>query len=761
MKTLAIIGASYLQRPLVEKAKAMGLRTICFAWAEGAVCKDIVDVFYPISIVEKEQILAICQQEHIDGICTIASDVAAPTVAYVAEQMGLVGNSYEVSLKANNKYLMRQAFMDAGVPCPLFECVDVNNVQDRLCAIETTMSLPLIVKPSDRSGSLAVNKVECWEDLSVAVEQAQSVSFRHEAMVEEYISGREISVEFISYQGKHYPLQITDKVTTGAPHFVELEHHQPSSLSPDMYQKIYAITNRALGALGVTNGASHSEYKITDDGRIAIMEVGARMGGDFIGSDLVQLSTGYDFVRGVIEVALGKFTLPKLTIDKITGVKFICNNIQQLTCSADRIGYYIYRTNSLIIDGQEKMMIIGAGAGQVPLIREAKQRGLYTIVVSIDGNYPGICEADQHLIVDIFDKELVLEIAKQEKIQYILSDQSDFAVPTVAYVAEKLGLIGNSIDTAEIFTNKQKQRKFCLNHNYKVPRIHIISGEHDDITTITIPFPWVVKPVDSQGSRGISIVSTSTEARYALKDALNYSKSKEIIIEEYFKGREIVCEGWVMNGEYFNIAFADRLYFNIPNKFIPSQTIFPSTIDERIKKLIISQETDLVRKANVQFGIIHSEYLVNDEGECCLVETALRGGGVYISSHLIPYSYNINLTKLLLDYILHGTEKAKENLQFTRLSKVSAYICFYLNSGEVTKVVGSNQVKLHPKVIQADIDEYIIGYRYSKINHKGNRLGPILVVADTHKELRQLIVWLKDTYKIFINNSIENAIVWE
>ena len=109
MKTLAIIGASYLQRPLVEKAKAMGLRTICFAWEEGAVCKDLVDVFYPISIIEKEQILAICRNEYIDGICTIASDVAAPTVAYVAEKMGLVGNSYETALKANNKLLMRQA----------------------------------------------------------------------------------------------------------------------------------------------------------------------------------------------------------------------------------------------------------------------------------------------------------------------------------------------------------------------------------------------------------------------------------------------------------------------------------------------------------------------------------------------------------------------------------------------------------------------------------------------------------------------------
>ncbi|MBQ2608211.1 MAG: hypothetical protein II588_03240, partial [Paludibacteraceae bacterium] len=100
MKTLAIIGASYLQRPLVEKAREMGLRTICFSWADGAVCKDVCDVFYPISITEKEQILDICRREQIDGVCTIASDVAAPTVAYVAEQMGLRGNSYEAAVRA-------------------------------------------------------------------------------------------------------------------------------------------------------------------------------------------------------------------------------------------------------------------------------------------------------------------------------------------------------------------------------------------------------------------------------------------------------------------------------------------------------------------------------------------------------------------------------------------------------------------------------------------------------------------------------------
>ena len=269
MKKLAIIGASYLQQPLVLRAKKMGLYTICFAWAECAVCKDVADKFYPVSIVEKEQILAICRQEQIDGICTIASDVAAPTVAYVAEQMGLVGNSYECALRANNKYLMRKAFSKADVPCPGFVCISKEENITHHTSNITHFPFPLIVKPSDRSGSLGVMKVEKAEDLLPAIKAAQGYSFKHEAMVEQFIEGREISVEFISYQGIHYPLQITDKVTTEAPHFVELEHHQPADLTDTQYKEIYAITQRALTALGVTNGASHSEYRITKEGKVS------------------------------------------------------------------------------------------------------------------------------------------------------------------------------------------------------------------------------------------------------------------------------------------------------------------------------------------------------------------------------------------------------------------------------------------------------------------------------------------------------------
>ena len=364
-KTIAIIGASYLQQPLVLRAKEMGLRTICFAWEQGAVCKDLCDTFYPLSITEKEAILDICRKEHIDGICTIASDVAAPTVAYVAEQMGLTGNSYESSLKAHDKHKMREALVAAGVDCPGYRVLARGERSD-----VSGLELPLIVKPSDRSGSLGVQKITSWSELVPAVENAERVSLVGEAMVEEFIDGREISVETISCRGTHYPLQITDKVTTDAPHFVELAHHQPSSLPQETQDRIFAITSKALDALGIENGASHSEYKITREGRVVVMEIGGRMGGDFIGSHLVQLSTGYDFLRGVIEVAMGETVLPLKTIHACSGVYFLSGEtpevlpyilhakdypeivaaeqtdteLKPLTCSADRSGYFMYQS---------------------------------------------------------------------------------------------------------------------------------------------------------------------------------------------------------------------------------------------------------------------------------------------------------------------------------------------------------------------------------------------------------------------------------
>jgi len=362
MKKLAIIGASYLQIPLVSKAKEMGIETHCFAWEDGAVCKEIADFFYPISIIEKEQILEICQQVHIDGITTIASDAAVPTVCFVAGKMGLTGNGYEDALVATDKYLMRQRFSEFTVSSPRFVIADENySVKD--------FRFPVIVKPTDRSGSRGVKKIDNPYDLKDAVTRAQKESFTHQAIIEEYISGKEVSVETISWQGKHTILAITDKVTTEEPYFVELEHHQPSNFPVAIQDKIKSETLKALAALNIQYGASHAEFKITSGGDVFAIEVGARMGGDFIGSHLVALSTGYDFVKGVIDISMGHFEEPVLKNKRYSGVYFLCKETENLLsviqnagnypqiveaeitdpelhaiqCSADRSGYFIYQ----------------------------------------------------------------------------------------------------------------------------------------------------------------------------------------------------------------------------------------------------------------------------------------------------------------------------------------------------------------------------------------------------------------------------------
>lgn len=366
MYKLAIIGASYLQMPIVKKAKELGIETICFAWEEGAVCKDIADQFYPISIIDKEAILRKCQELGIDGITTIASDTAVVTVNYVASRMGLISNPDDYSEKTTNKYLMRQCFMENYIPSPKFVLSDEiyqHNIKG--------FYFPLIVKPTDRSGSRGVEKVLNPIQLEKAIRRAQKESFEHKAIIEEFVSGREVSVESISYKGRHYVLQITDKVTTGAPFFVELEHHQPSSLPSNIKTKIKDIILHALDALHIQYGASHSELKITENADIRVIEIGARMGGDFIGSDMVRLSTGYDYLKGVIEVALDDFHVPVLSENNYSGVYFLCDEtrrllpfirnwkkypeivkaeitdhtLRKIKCSGDRSGYFLYQSD--------------------------------------------------------------------------------------------------------------------------------------------------------------------------------------------------------------------------------------------------------------------------------------------------------------------------------------------------------------------------------------------------------------------------------
>lgn len=364
---LAIIGANDFQNQLILKANELGYETHVFAWKCGDVGEKTADFFYPISIVEKEKILEKCQEIKPVGIVSIASDLANITVNYVAENMGLVGNGVYSSLISTNKYLMRKKFEEYNIPSAKY--IKASELSHDF---GVALKYPLIVKPTDRSGSRGIYKIYSENDLQFAIEKAKRQSFENDAIIEEYIEGEEYSVEYISYHGIHRFLALTKKYTTGDPNFIETGHVEPVNIEEKLLNNIKQIVEKALDSLEIRNGASHSEIKISEDS-IRIIEIGGRMGGDCIGSDLVKLSTGYDFVHMVIDVACGrKPKFLKTVLPQYAMVKFIFGkkdfeilkeieeydekmiyrkhvekkaSLGGIHDSSERLGYYIIATN--------------------------------------------------------------------------------------------------------------------------------------------------------------------------------------------------------------------------------------------------------------------------------------------------------------------------------------------------------------------------------------------------------------------------------
>ena len=371
LRKIVIIGANEFQNPLIIKAKELGFETHVFAWKEGAVGEKNADYFYPISIVEKDDILKKCQKINPDAVITIGSDLAMITVQYVASRLNLPCNSDRSIEISTNKYCMRSAFEEAGISVPKYVLVDENtDVRKKI-----DFSFPVIVKPTDRSGSRGITKLYDFEGIEEAVKIAVENSFEKKAIIEEYMEGEEYSFESISFAGEHVNLAITKKYTTGSPNYIEIGHIEPSGLEESICKKAKEEIFKALDALEIKYGASHVEFKVDVDGNIRIIEIGARMGGDCIGSDLVYLSTGYDFIKMVIQVALGE--KPAILQEGECGVsvvRFIMNqkDLQQLrdikkenadkikfvsdiqvesdrkiVDSGSRYGYYILRCDSI------------------------------------------------------------------------------------------------------------------------------------------------------------------------------------------------------------------------------------------------------------------------------------------------------------------------------------------------------------------------------------------------------------------------------
>lgn len=368
MKKLLIIGASVLQLPAIRKAKEMGFHIAVADYNPSAVGIPYADEYFNVSTIDIEGVTEVAKKFRPDGIMTLATDMPMRSIAAATAALGLRGISMDTAIKSTDKGEMIKAFADAGVEHPWFYIAKDRAEFER---IKEKVSFPCIMKPTDNSGSrgvvLANSRLELEEYFSYTEENSRSGA----VIIEEYMKGDEVSVEVIVLDGAAHVLAVTDKLTTGAPHFVEMGHSQPSRIKGEDLEKIKDLACRAAKAVGIKYGPAHVEIMLTENGP-KMVELGARMGGDCITTHLVPLSTGRSMIEATIEIACGNtpdvapvfnrgsairyFEVPSGTITSIDGVadaqkipgvkeitfvKGIGDLSGEIGSSTDRVGFVI------------------------------------------------------------------------------------------------------------------------------------------------------------------------------------------------------------------------------------------------------------------------------------------------------------------------------------------------------------------------------------------------------------------------------------
>lgn len=303
MKKVLIIGAGFLQSFVIKKAKSMGYYTLTVDANPEAVGFADADEFGVVNIVDQEACLKFAMEHQIDGVLTAATDYGVLTAAYVAEKMHLPGLKYSSAQRVKNKYLVRKCLFENHVD-DTEQAYEVNSDTD-IVALADKLIYPVMVKPCDGSGSRGASRVDQADQLITACRYAMDGSITHRAEVESFIIGREYGAESLVVNGEVHVLSIMKKWMTEPPYYAELGHAIPCGLPKGIEQKAISCVVKAIKALDLNFGSVNMDMLITEDGRVYIIDIGARMGGNMIGSCIIPYGTGVDYMAAMLQNAVG------------------------------------------------------------------------------------------------------------------------------------------------------------------------------------------------------------------------------------------------------------------------------------------------------------------------------------------------------------------------------------------------------------------------------------------------------------------------
>lgn len=388
----------------------------------------------------------------------------------------------------------------------------------------------------------------------------------------------------------------------------------------------------------------------------------------------------------------------------------------------------------------KKLMILGAGIYQVPLIKTAKRLGIYTIVVSIPGNYPGFALADKIYYENTTDYEKILEIAKEEKIDGIVTAGTDVAVITIGKVCDELNLSGLSFEAAKIAANKLLMKTKYEEYGVRTAKFREIPFADPDLVnrTSALSFPLIFKSVDSSGSRGIMRVDSVEEFDAAFENVKANTRSDYFIVEEFIEGEEFGAQAFVYNGEVvFILPHGDYVFHG--DTGVPIGHFAPYDLDEAVVEDTKKQLTAAIQAMGLNNCAINADFIMKDN-QTYVLEIGGRSGATCLAELTSIYYGFDYYEKIILTAL-------GEDVSFESTLAVPNASMLLMSDKDGVIVEQKNHNEEDPSIVEIQFD-YKAGDAVHKFHVGPHRIGHVITKGETLDEAVKTLHTVLDNIQI-------------
>lgn len=400
----------------------------------------------------------------------------------------------------------------------------------------------------------------------------------------------------------------------------------------------------------------------------------------------------------------------------------------------------------------KKILILGAGIEQAIAIREAKMLNYFVIACDQNVNASGFEYADIFVVLDIHDAHAVLDVARRYQIDGIFCHAVE--IPhIVAVVAEQLGLPGLSPQVARRATNKIERIIHLSENGIPCAAFEIVKNEDElEQKAAKIKFPFVLKPVDAAGARGVQLVECADNLHKAYVEAIQYSRARQVLLEEVLYGPEVSTESVVYKGKIHTFALADRNYANARKFrpfFIEDGINYPTELSSDLQEAIHSLVEKTITTLGIEFGAAKGDIII-DKGIPKIIEMAARTSGGWFGAGSIPAATGSNMLKPLLQMSV-GDEPDVEALKATRNLGCAQRYIFPPDNGLVMGVSGFDDALKMPGVVMSEFFLPVVGETINPVTSHADRFGQIICTAATRSAAIKLCETAISKIKITMN----------